>query len=110
MTDPQTMSKITNTYPNVLQMLRNIPKDLRHIFVPLGMTFQDLTFLNINISKRKAIDADRDMVMAIQRASEFPLRPNASLREVIIKSKIQGFKKGLTRPPNEQNQDGDTIQ
>ncbi len=113
MPNSQTMTEIANKYPNVLQMLRSIPKDLRRIFVPMGMTFRDLELLNINISKHKAVDRERNIVMSVQRASGFPLRPNISLREAVIKAKIQALKKDLNSPPNEkgyeQNQDGDSI-
>jgi hypothetical protein len=82
--------KTLKSYPNLLVMLEGIPKDLRDLFLP--DTDEDKAQTEANIVAFKARALDREKVMSLQRLCGFPMRPNASLREVSAKAKIQGLK------------------
>jgi hypothetical protein len=100
------IAKALGSYRNVKWMLSSIPRELWYIFIP--ETIDDLRKLETNILSLKAREADRDVVMSVQRMSEFPLRPNVSLRETVVKARIQGLKKSRKMKKNlDRNNDKD---
>jgi hypothetical protein len=67
-------------------MLDDIPPQLWNIFLPENL--DDLYKLELNIARLKKTEHERKQAMAIQRRHGFPVRPNAPLREVMVKAKI----------------------
>lgn len=75
----------------VFKMLEGIPKDLIDLFTPDDE--DGLVQLEINIVKWLARAQERVKVMQLQKHHGLPLRPNQSLRDVIIRLKILELKK-----------------
>jgi hypothetical protein len=83
--------KALRSYHNVRMMLKNVPRDLWHIFLPVSA--DDIAALERNILAFKTREIDREKVITIQKMCGFPLRPNAPLREMLTKVRIQDKKK-----------------
>lgn len=83
LTDPLTAS-------HVVWMLRNLPEDVKDIFVPSNQ--DDLDQLAINTAKFVARASERDAVMQIQRALGLSLRPNESFHRTMTRAKIKEVK------------------
>jgi len=95
-------------FSNVREMLDGIPEELWSIFVPEH--YDDITYLDRNIERFKARQAERDRVMSIQRLCELPLRPNSSLHETKTKARLEGMKKNQLRKDLRNRQDdSDTL-
>ena len=77
-------------YPNVRRMLEKLPHDIWGFFLPKN--HNDLYKVELKIISQKISERERNLVMALQRRYGFPVRPNASLREVNIKVKIHRMK------------------
>jgi len=73
-----------------IKMLEGIPKDLVGLFVPDSK--DELIQLEMNIIRWLAKVQEREKVMQLQRYYNLPLRPNQSLRDVIVRLKIIGLK------------------
>jgi|GEM_PF-1267150 len=84
-----------SSYYNVRVMLQGIPRSLWKIFLPGDA--EGLPQLEMNILAFKVREVERNRVMALQKLCEFPLRPNASLRETMAKARLQGLKKKKMR-------------
>lgn len=83
--------KALRSYHNVRMMLKGIPRELWHIFLPVSA--DDIALLERNILSFKSREIDREKVITIQKMCGFPLRPNAPLREMLTKVRIQDKKK-----------------
>lgn len=87
----------------VIRMLENIPKDLLYIFSP-GNDDELLQF-EINIIRWLKKSQDRVKIMRLQKQHNLPLRPNQSLRDVLIRiniltlNKRQEFDANINYPP-----------
>ena len=95
--------KALRSYPNVRAMLAGIRRDLWYIFLPASE--EELAVLERNIVALKSREIDREKVIAIQKMRGFPFRPNAPLREMLIKAKIQEMKKARHALGDEQETD-----
>ncbi len=84
--------KALRSYHNVRMMLKGVPRELWHIFLPVSA--DDIALLERNILAFKSREIDREKVITIQKMCGFPLRPNAPLREMLTKVRIQDKKKG----------------
>ena len=82
-------------YPNIRKMLRGMRKQLWDILLP--QSIEELAQMEANIVAFRKRAAEREQVMAIQHLCGMPLQPNAELREVQIKAKIQGLIKERMR-------------
>jgi hypothetical protein len=104
--------KALRTYHNVRLMLKDIPRELWHIFLPVSA--DDIAILERNIVNMKSREIDREKVITIQKMCGFPLRPNAPLREMLTKVRIQDKKKEIGRSADgddsEQNKSNDDSQ
>jgi hypothetical protein len=89
------MKRALKSYPNVLAMFDGIPKTLWDVFLP--DTVDGLAQLEANVLAHNARAMDREKVISVQKLCGFPLRPNASLREVSVKARIQGLKRDRLR-------------
>lgn len=85
--------KALRSYHNVRMMLKDVPRDLWHIFLPVSA--DDIALLERNILSFKSREIDREKVITIQKMCGFPLRPNAPLREMLTKVRIQDKKKEI---------------
>ena len=83
--------EIPDTFPNVKSMLNRIPKELRYIFMPDSE--DGLAMLEADILAQKKRDKERKKVMVLQRLCGCMLRPNQSLRDVIMQAKKPDFPK-----------------
>ena len=79
------------SYHNVRAMLKGIPEELWDIFLPDSP--DDLASLEGRILTFRMRESDRRKVIAIQKMCNFPLRPNAPLREMAARVKILRMKK-----------------
>jgi hypothetical protein len=96
--------KTLKSFHNVRVMLRRIPRQLWSIFLPESVS--ELPDLESRIPAIRAREADRKKVMAIQQMCGFPLRPNASLREMQAKLKILRMKKsGFAKTDDDSDSD-----
>ena len=95
--------KALRSYPGVRTMLAGIRRDLWYIFLPASE--DELAVLERNILVLKSREVDREKVIAIQKLAGFPFRPNAPLREMLIKARIREMKKAMLRLPDEQETD-----
>jgi hypothetical protein len=95
------VTKALKSYHNVRAMLKRIPQELWHIFLP--ETLNGLPVLESSIMTFRGRETERKKVMAIQQMCGFPLRPNAPLREMATKLKIHRMKRGLN---NNNDTDG----
>ncbi len=86
-----TLSHIQNDFPNIWQLLQQVPPDLWRVFLPASLDDLPLWEANILLFEQRA--ADREQVMAIQRLCGFELEPNASLGEMKALARLQGIKK-----------------
>jgi hypothetical protein len=77
--------------PAVLQMLAGVPKELWSIFLPQSPS--DLPTLELNIIRFRVREEERRQVMAIQKLSNLPLRPNHTLRATQARARLQGIMK-----------------
>ncbi len=75
----------------VLRMLEGIPEDIKDIFIP--HTEEELLELELNTSNFRAHERDREKVMQLQKQYNLPLRPNQTLRGVMIRIRIQQLHK-----------------
>ena len=73
--------------PYVQKMLQDIPKDLQSIFAPV--TENGLVALEASLIKFGKAQKEREQVTALQKSFNLPFRPNMSLRETIIRVKIE---------------------
>lgn len=80
------------SYRNIQVMLKGIPRQVWHIFLPESK--HDLVALERNIIALKCREADREKVITIQKMCGFPLRPNVPLHEAMARLKIHELKKG----------------
>lgn len=78
------------SYHNVRLMLESIPRNAWDVFLPDNEG--DLAMLEADILAQKKRDVERTKVMAIQRLCKLPMRPNASLYDVVAQARIQGLK------------------
>jgi hypothetical protein len=90
-------------------MLKDVPRELWCIFLPASA--DDIAVLERNILAFRSREIDREKVITIQKMCGFPLRPNAPLREMLTKVRIQDMKKGKNRSVDgddtEQNKGND---
>ena len=86
----QDMKKELDFFPNVKAMMEGIPEQLWDIFLP--ETTDELAQMETNAAAFKQRAVEREQVIAMQQLCGMPLRPNAELREVRIKAKIQGLR------------------
>lgn len=86
------IDKALKSYHNIKIMLNNIPRQLWYIFLPDSVG--GLHALESKIMAFRPREIDRQKVMAIQLSCNFPLRPNAPLREVSARLRILKLKKG----------------
>lgn len=89
------IDKALKPFHNIREMLKEIPRELWGIFLPAHK--KDLAELEIRVVAYRKREMDREKVMSMQKLCGFPLRPNQSLREVIIKTRIQGLRKDHMR-------------
>ena len=85
------------TASHVVWMLRNLPDDIKDIFVPSDQDALDQ--LAINTVKFVSRATERDAVMQVQRALGLPLRPNESLHRTMVRAKIKEVKKAKGTQP-----------
>lgn len=104
--------KALRSYHNVRMMLEEIPRELWYIFLPVSAN--EIAVLERNILAFRSREIDREKVITIQKMCGFPLRPNAPLREMLTKVRIQDMKKGkhkaADRDDTEQNKGNDDSQ
>jgi len=79
------------SYHNIRAMLKGIPRSLWDLVLPEKI--HELALLESRLIKLRLREADRNKVMAIQGMCGFPLRPNAPLREMATKLRIQRLKR-----------------
>jgi len=84
------IKKQLKNYQNIEAMLDDIPPQLWDFFLPEDPN--DLYKLELKIIALKKTEHERKQVMAIQNRYGFPLRPNVTLHEVIVKVKILRLK------------------
>jgi len=89
-------TKALRPYHNVRAMLKGIPRQLWSIFLPASA--DEIALLERNILAFRSREIDREKVITIQKMSEFPLRPNAPLREMLTKIRIRDMKRGKLKP------------
>jgi len=77
----------------VVKFLEKLPRSIRDLFTP--KTEDELFELESRIIKFAVRQRERDKVMDLQKEFNLPLRPNQSLKEVLIKIKILSLKKKL---------------
>ncbi|MDD3731161.1 MAG: hypothetical protein PHU88_02160 [candidate division Zixibacteria bacterium] len=80
-----------NSYYNIRVMLKGIPRSLWKLLLPVEP--EGLDQMEMNILAFKVREVERNRVMALQKICDFSLRPNASLRETLIRARLQGWKK-----------------
>jgi len=94
---------------NVVRFLAGLPKDIKNIFTPKNEN--DLLILEMNLIKFSSREKEREKVINIQRDFGLPLRPNQSLREVLISIRVLTLKKKVNSAWNssteKDNQDKD---
>lgn len=78
-----------DSYPNVRAMLDGIAKELWYVFLP--DTENGMAMLEADILAQRKRDKERRKVMALQKLCGFKLRPNESLRDVIVRAKNEGL-------------------
>lgn len=76
---------------HVLKMLEGLPEQIKDLFV--SSTEDDLILFEINTVNFKKKEKERDRVIQLQKQYSLPLRPNQTLREVMIRIKIKQLKK-----------------
>lgn len=72
---------------NILRMLKGIPVDLMNIFAP--NTADELVQFELNVAKFRAREKERAKVMYLQKQHKLPLRPNQSLKDVVVRVRIK---------------------
>lgn len=73
-----------------LNMFDGLPEDILDIFVPDDK--EEMLQLEMNIVRWLARAKEREKVLQLQRTHNLPLRPNQSLRDVVIRLKIVELK------------------
>ena len=101
----ESLSRTLEPYYNVRHLLESIPQDLWDIFLP--STDAGLLELETRIVNFKAREVERQRVMAIQELCDFPLRPNATLKETQLKARLEGIRKDQLR--RRRNGDPDAV-
>jgi hypothetical protein len=89
------------TAAHIVWMLRNVPNDIKDIFIP--KTIEDVDQLAINTAKFIHRSAERDIVMKIQKSMGLPIRPNESLYRTMILLRIAEFKKAHVKKRRRKN-------
>jgi len=75
-------------YPHIRAMIEKMPRNLWYIFLPGSPDqWSELETCIIDMTRREKI---REQIMAIQKLTGMPLRPNEPLEEVIAKARIKG--------------------
>lgn len=94
----------------ITKMLNGLPEDLVDMFTP--QTADELHQLEVNIEKWLIESYEREKIMRLQQKYNLPLRPNQSLRDLMIRIKIVELKKarqdGDDLLPNDGKGDGDS--
>lgn len=90
---------------NVVKFLAWLPKSIKDIFTP--KTEDELLTLEMNITRFISREREREKVITLQREFNLPLRPNQSLREVLIRIKILILQKKLRTSQEKTWQDSD---
>jgi len=90
---------------NVVKFLASLPKDIRNIFVPKNE--DELLSLELNITRFSSREKEREKVMDLQREFGLPLRPNQSLKDVLIRVRIAAIKKKLKGFQNNNDKEKD---
>ncbi|MBN2226217.1 MAG: hypothetical protein JW763_02515 [candidate division Zixibacteria bacterium] len=75
-------------YPHIREMLDGVPRRLWDVFLPESIG--GLNELEANIIMMKRREKTREQIMAIQKLTGMPLRPNEPLEAVIAKARIKG--------------------
>ena len=83
---------------SVLNALKGIPEDLKYIFVPQGP--EELLQFETNVLKFVKRAKDREEAMRIQKKYGLSLRPNMSVRYLMIFIRIAELRKRRNNPPS----------
>ena len=82
---------VKELYPLVLDYALHLPVELRELFIP--GTNSEIRMLEQSLAKLKKREEERGQVITLQFKYGLPFRPNMSLRETIIKCKIEEMRK-----------------
>ena len=81
----------TDAYPELDFYKKQIPEDLWDIFIPYDET--DLLKLSYDIKRLRIKEKERQYVLEIQNHYGLPIRPNATLKETMIRVRLKFLKK-----------------
>lgn len=77
-------------YPSIKQYSRRIPRELWQIFLPqLPDEFAEFSTALKSLRLR---EEERNYVMELQREHEVPLRPNETVKETMIRVRLQNLR------------------